>query len=305
MIKVAILGADTNMAGDIVRLLINHPDADVVALYAPQASGRPASDIHYGFVGESVPDFSDSFNMHDAEAVFICSDSAPARDLIASDNPDIRIINCIPDVMPDAKAVYGLSEVNRKALVRGATRASIPSSYAAAALIGLYPLAFHMLLRPGVKVAFCCTEPSVECREGMRSEIESFLVGAQPSFKPPVEIEFDGASAECLTARCTLDCAVSSEEIIKIFEGIYDDHNFTFIHNRPLAAAEVAGTHKCLVRIDSATPDGAVAIEVILDPRMRGHAGDAVHAFNLLFGLHELTGLRLKAYSPNYSNLSN
>lgn len=303
MIKVAILGADTDMAGDIVRLLINHPDADVVALYAPDVAGRPASHIHYGLVGESVPDFSDTISLQDADAVFICSDSVQARNLISSGNPDIRIINCIPEVIPDDKAAYGLSEVNRKALVRGATRATVPSSFAAAALIGLYPPASHMLLRPGVKITFHGPVPSVECREGIRSEIERFIAGAQPSFVPPVDIEFASAEDDCLTARCTIESAVDSDEIIKIFEGIYDDHNFTFIHNRPLAAAEVAGTHKCLVRVDSDTPDGTVAIEVIVDPRMRGHAGDAVHAFNLLFGLHELTGLRLKAFSPSYSNL--
>ena len=95
----------------------------------------------------------------------------------------------------------------------------------------------------------------------------------------------------------TFDCSLSLEEIEKIYEGIYDDHNFTFItHSSTISIKEVEGNQKCIITLSKPTAD-KILISAIWDGRMRGGAGDGVHIMNLMKGLYEKTGLSLKTSS--------
>lgn len=98
-----------------------------------------------------------------------------------------------------------------------------------------------------------------------------------------------------LKVNIEVPCSLEINEIFKIFDHCYDDHNFTFMLASSVPGYEVEGTQKTLVTLQRHTDD-KLTITVVADSRMRGGAGDAVHIMNLLFGLHERTGLYLKAH---------
>lgn len=303
MIKVAIAGAASKIAGDIIRLLINHTDARIVCLYEPSLAGNHPVDRHYGLVGETLPEFTSDIDLSTVDVVFLCDDNGDYQDIMDNAKSDLRIIDCrhYSEVTEDFP--YGLSEVNRKGLVRGATCAVLPSPQAVPSLIGLYPLAVNLLIREGVSLTISQPEGFTPNSSGdMRKEIESFLSKVQTSFATPIDISVEHRADDVrpwIESQIVLPCTLSEGDARRIFEEIYDDHNFTFILDKEPDREEVLGTQKSLISLSHETPD-ALTVRVLVDGSMRGRAGDAVHIMNLLFALHEQTGLRLKAVSPDY-----
>lgn len=202
----------------------------------------------------------------------------------------------------DLKALdmtYGLPEINRKQLVRGCKRVVVPRSLAAASIIGLYPLAKHLLLKGDIEIGYACP-PDIDTEEKIemaRQEIQQTLSNTQNSFSGNVVMKHldDSVSERGLKVMISLPCTLDIDELFKIYSDLYDDHNFTFTVSRAMPGYEVEGTQKTLVTLQKHTSD-ILTVTVVADCRMRGGAGDAVHIMNLLFGLQEQTGLRLKAH---------
>lgn len=97
-----------------------------------------------------------------------------------------------------------------------------------------------------------------------------------------------------MTAKCTLNNSVDLGELSRLYEDYFDDHNFTFRINRTPRVADVEGTNKCLIFLER-DYDNRLTVTAAFDAVVKGNAGTAVHCMNLLFGLHELIGLTLKA----------
>ena len=83
------------------------------------------------------------------------------------------------------------------------------------------------------------------------------------------------------------------DEIVKLYEDYYNDHNFTYVINRMPDLKDVVNTNKCLLYLTK--EDGKLLIVSVIDNLLKGASGQAVHNMNLLIGLHERTGLNLKA----------
>lgn len=304
MIKVGIAGADTAMAGELIRILINHPDVELVSAFAPGKVGRKVASVHHGLAGECDLEFSPDINPQTLDVIFIDAHSDVAdRFRMNTDRwPDLRIIDMshCPSLDFDAlQMAYGLPETNRKQLVRGCRRAVVPRSVAAAAIIGLYPLAKHLLLKGDITVDYACpididTEEKI-CM--VRQEILYLLRKTQNSFNGEITLHRldEEVSERGLKVVIDIPCALDINEVFKVFEDCYDDHNFTFMVGSAMSGYEVEGTQKTLVTLQKQTSD-RLTVTVVADCRMRGGAGDAVHIMNLLFGLHERTGLYLKAH---------
>ena len=97
-----------------------------------------------------------------------------------------------------------------------------------------------------------------------------------------------------LAAEVRFKCGLDLEMIRQLYEQYYDDHNFVFMVDRPAATAEVENTNKCLISIDKDDHSGYLSIHAVMDVLLKGSAGTAVHAMNLMYGLHERVGLALK-----------
>lgn len=303
MIKAGITDADTDLAGELIRILLNHTDVEIVAAHCPALAGKPLSARHHGLIGETDLNFTERISPEDLDILIICGDSDFSRSLLehGADYPELRIIYAgyknISSLSDDF--ALGLSEINRKQLVRGARKAYILSPVVTALLAGIYPLGFNMMLNSDLKIDL--ELPASDIPHFNASEeaatAKKYLQNIQKSFDS--EVSFNLRASESRRGmRLSMTIPVKSDisEIQSVYDNIYDDHNFAFTVGRSLAMKEVVGTHKCLITLCKESDD-RLRVEILADSRMRGAAGEIVHLLNLLFGLHERTGLALKASS--------
>lgn len=341
MIKTGILGGETMAAGELIRILINHPDVDLRAVASESLAGRAVEDVHRGLVGDVCMPMVPDFDAADLDVAFLCGEPWRARAWMekhgeACAEHDVRVIDLTGAFRNgEQEMVYGLPEFNRKPLVRGARRASLPSPVAMAVELALFPLAKNMLLCGDVRgaVSIAATENFVATVDGGNGggtasfadpalstrldpvapienrpdggaaarEVAMALRMMQPSFGGNVSLNISRAddTARGIVAAVDVPCVSSLGEIRRLFDEAYEDHNFTYPVDAAPSVLDVANTNKCLVnvRYASDTNDASQGIRVtaVIDNLLKGAAGNAVHCLNLLFGLSERTGLALKA----------
>lgn len=338
MIKIGILGAETIAAGELIRILINHPDIELKTVASLSETGRPVTDIHRGLTGDTSLRVVSTLTPDGHDAVFLCGEPWMASEWMERNQADPAMEEmCIIDLTGafrdgSHQMVYGFPEHNRKALVRGARRASIPSPAAIAVETALFPLAKNLLLNGTIKATVniaatentkpgdSATAPNASADIGASTrldpiapqehrpdgdaiarEIETALRSIQPSFAGNISLRLsrDGSITRGITAMVETTCGVALNELERLYNDAYDDHNFTYpVEFRP-TVADVANTNKCLLHLgyDTAPDSGLPVLNVtsVIDNLLKGAAGTAVHCFNLLFGLSERTGLSLKA----------
>lgn len=301
MIKVAISGADSPEAGELVRILVNHPDVELKALIAPALEGKDITTAHHGLIGEPPMRFCSGLP-EKIDVLFVCGSSLSVSDfrLLRVSRVKLKIILLHPiegEFSDDEEIpVYGMPEINRKPLVRGALSAVVPTPLASLALVPLYPLAYNLLLNGDLSLRYYLPFflSDAGSSEKAKEEIRRELTHAQRSFTGSIEI----ASARTASERgaeleVEIRCPIDMEHISE-FYAMYDDHHFAFPVTSPVSINDVEGTDKCIFTMSKPERD-TLRIHAVADPRMRGGAGEAVHIMNLLCQLHEKTGLALKA----------
>ncbi|MDE6410509.1 MAG: hypothetical protein K2K81_09770 [Muribaculaceae bacterium] len=308
MIKVAISGADTPVAGELIRILVNHPDVEIVALVAPGREGKQLQSVHHGLLGEEKMSFTGSFNPAGADILFIADNNIKHSEFkrLRDAFPDLKVVALNP-IIPDDEAlpenraadfIFALPEINRKAIVRGGKDALVPSPLSSLALVPLYPLALNMLLSGDILLNVSAPEDIVseEMLERSAKEISEMLNEAQRSFSGNISFNIlPPSSKRGIELKTEISSPVDMEHTLKAYE-IYDDHNFSFAVTSPVKLDDVKGTEKIIISL-SLSKDGVLSIHSVADGRLRGSAGEAVHIMNLMFGLHEKTGLYLKPYA--------
>lgn len=300
MIHTVILGADTPDAGELIRILAMHPDIELECAQVNDIGSRALSDLHHGLIGETDLATSNRPECRRCDMILDFSEHGEpvlTRSLLAA-FPEAKVIrlNRCAACDDDEEWVYGVSEINRKALVRGARRALLPTSFASMALVALYPLALHMLLNSDINISIGAPEAILADTDlpAVEREIAAALGEAQRSFNNKVAITTTQSETR-RSATMTIDipCPIGLENIMTMYD-MYDDHHFAFAVVGETGPSEVAGTEKCVISLSK--PDsGTLHLESVADCRMRGGAGEAVHVLNLMCGLHERTGLALKA----------
>lgn len=302
MIRVGIIGADTPEGGELIRLLAMHPDVEILGAQAPGLEGTPITHHHHGLIGETDLSFTGSLDYSRLNVLFVCNSltfGTAEFTQMRIVRPDLKVILLNWPKGLDIEShgiVYGLPEINRKLLVRGATGAVVPTSFASMALVALYPFANHLLLNGDIEIHV--SAPRVILEEidinAVEREIADRLQEAQRSFNGTVKISAEESAAR-RSSMMSIKFATSltTGQILQLYE-IYDDHNFSFVSQIPVGVSEVAGTNKCVVSVIR-EESGRAHLQAIADCRLRGGAGEAVHILNLMFGLHERTGLALKA----------
>lgn len=333
MIKVGILGADTTAAGELIRILINHPDIELVTIASDNETGRQANTVHRGLIGDTDLSFTPELTPQGHDAVFLCGEPWMATKWMATHHEaaaasGLRIID-LTGAFRDGSynMVYGLPEHNRKALVRGARCASIPSPAAMAIELALFPLAKNSLLDSPIAAivniaateafttpAYPDNDRSTSTRldpiapianrpdgEIAAREINTAMQAIQPTFTSGISLHLgsNGTSPRGITATVDVPCSTPLPELQRLYSEAYSDHNFTYHIPTLPTVADVANTNKCLLHLNYITPPGTglptLRITTVIDNLLKGSAGTAVHCLNLLFGLSERTGLSLKA----------
>lgn len=147
MIKTVIIGGSTPVAGELIRILINHPDVDIIQVQSNENIGRAVADIHTGLIGETELKFTSVADVTKADMVFVC-DCSPVPHV----TDEQRVVCFFPPETDKEKYVYGLPEMNRKSMVRGARRVVIPSAQAMLTMLALLPLARNLMLKGKIDI---------------------------------------------------------------------------------------------------------------------------------------------------------
>ena len=319
MIRAGIIGGAGYTAGELIRLLINHPDVEIAWINSSSNAGNLVSDIHQGLIGETYLRFTDTTDWDEIDVLFCCTPHGEARRFLA-DNPvpdRVKIIDLSMDhrlKSPDHNFVYGIPEYNRKALVRGATRVANPGCFATAIQLGLLPLAKSMKLNAPIHVTAITgstgagVKPSATSHYSWRNnnvsiykplahqhldEIRQTLSEIQHGFDQEINfIPMRGPFARGIMAVIYMDSSLELSQARHLFDEFYSDHNFTFVSDRPVDLKDVVNTNKCAIHLDKV--GDKLVITTVIDNLLKGAAGTAVHNMNLLFGLQERVGLILK-----------
>lgn len=315
MIKVGIIGCDHLSAAELIRVLINHPDVEMMWVTGGYAAGTRLDAVVPGIVGECDLTVSGEVDVNGVDVIYLCGNRAAVTSTLQSlELPDdVKVIDLSGshnlDHGSDKPWKYGLGEMQRRVLVHEAQWVTIPGPAAVASLLALMPMARNLLINNPVSLHVVMGElgfpEGYEMQKGAladdwtRREVELALSQCQSSFSQPVDLmisPFANVHDErrTLAVFARYKCGVDGEMIRQLYEQWYDDHNFVFIVDRPIVTADVMNTNKCLISIDKNEQTGELAVHAVMDLLLKGGAGTAVHVMNLMFGLHERVGLALK-----------
>lgn len=311
MIRAGIAGGSTLVAGEITKLLINHPDIEIQWIYDAEAQGALVSRVHKGLQGETYMRFSADAPMDKINVVFLCFDEpGQSKEFVEQMGipDDVKLIDVSGDYLEQStfadgdEWVFGLPELSRKPLVRGALHTSLPQPLTVAVLLGLLPLAKNQLLNSELYITAVVNEPDAEPGEALclleheeSDEIARALTSLQPGFSAPMLfLVIAGGWNRGITANIYLDCPISEKEAVKLYQDYYDDHSFTFLSDSTPSITEVLGTNKAIINLQKVSKK--LVVSVAIDDLMKGGAALAVHDMNLLFGLQERVGLMLKSH---------
>jgi N-acetyl-gamma-glutamyl-phosphate reductase len=319
MIKAGIIGGAGYTAGELIRLLINHPDVTIQWVHSTSNAGRPVAEVHQGLIGETNLTFTDTTDWASINVLFCCTPHGYTRQFFQeNDVPnDLKIIDLSADFRIEDDThdfVYGLPELNRKRIVRGARHIANPGCFATAIQLALLPLAKNLLLNSPIQVTAITGSTGAGVKPGATThyswrndnvsiykpfthqhlaEIRQTLTTLQSSFSTELNfIPMRGPFSRGIMAVVYLDCNVDIEYIKKLYEDYYDDHNFTFVTDKAPDLKDVVNTNKCILHLEKVGTK--LLITSVIDNLVKGAAGTAVHNMNLLFGLHERVGLALK-----------
>lgn len=304
MIKAAILAdsSEPSALPHLVDLLHDHPDVELMAFINSDMAGQRLDDIFPPLKGETELRASGTVDLDKIDVIFIVGEPGLASRFI-NDTPltDKQfVIDMTGDFVadPTGRFVQGIAELNRKAMVRGARYVALPSAATQAVALGLLPLAKNLLLNGNIDTAVVFNDENAEqdsmlagqLSDRETTDITKAVSSLQNSFAAPVSgVTFRGDIPSGLIAVTTTANSVSLGELRKLYEEYYDDHSFTFVVDSVPDVNDVRGTNKCFIHLDKV--GDKLVITTALDTDIKGGAGNAVHAMNLLFGLLEKIGL--------------
>lgn len=317
MIRAGIIGGAGYTAGELIRLLVNHPEVEIAFVHSTSNAGNRLADVHGGLEGDTDMRFCDSYDLAEADVVFLCSAHGQSRLWLAGHEvpAGVRIIDLAQDFRDESEGfVYGLPELNRER-IRRACRVANPGCFATAIQLALLPLAAAGLLTDDVHVTAVTgstgagVKPSATTHFSWRAsnlsvykafthqhliEIGRNVRLLQPSFDGAVNfVPMRGDFTRGILASLYTACPLAEEELRRLYADYYATAAFT----RPVAhdvdLKQAVNTNKALLH--TALHDGKAHIVSVLDNLLKGASGQAVQNMNLMFGLDETAGLRLKA----------
>ena len=318
MIKVGIVGGAGYTAGELIRLLINHPDVELVFVNSTSNAGNLLTDVHEGLYGETDMRFTDELPLDSIDCLFFCTAHGDTRKFMETHSvPEtVKIIDLSMDYRIEDGShdfVYGLPELNRRRIC-SARHIANPGCFATCIQLGLLPLAKHLMVNSEVHVNAITgstgagVKPSSTSHFSWRNdnisiykpfthhhldEISQRLSQMQKSLNSAINfIPVRGNFSRGIFATLYMDCKIGLEEIRRIYEEYYSDHSFTFIVDKNPDLKQVVNTNKCLIYLQKI--ENKLLVISMIDNLLKGASGQAVHNMNLLFGLEESVGLHLK-----------
>lgn len=316
MVKVGIIGGAGYTAGELMRLLVNHPEVEIVFVHSTSNSGNLVSDVHGGLYGECDIRFSAEYDLTAIEVLFLCSaHGASAKFMEENEVPAaLKIIDLAQDFRDEHDGfVYGLPEMQREKIV-AATRIANPGCFATAIQLALLPLAKAQLLSEEVHITAITgstgagVKPSATTHFSWRTdnistykafehqhllEIGRNLRSLQPSFDKALNfVPMRGDFARGILASVYTESAITAEEAVALYKEYYADSCFCFVAEKNIDLKQVVNTNKALIYV--AKYGSKLHIVSAIDNLLKGASGQAVENMNLICGFDEREGLHLK-----------
>jgi N-acetyl-gamma-glutamyl-phosphate reductase len=323
-IKIGIIGGAGYTGGELIRLLINHPAAELSFIHSRSNAGKPVASIHEDLFGETSLLFTNDLSglSGGIDLLFLCLGHGESGKFLSENKvaDSIKIIDLANDfrlskqsVIGDRKFVYGLPELNRDQ-IRKADNIANPGCFATTIQLGLLPLAKAGLLDEiyttgitgstgaGQKLTptshFSWRANNIQAYKTLThqhlGEIGESLLQLQPS--ADIELNFvpwRGDFARGIFISSTVHCESSYEELVTLYKNFYKDAAFTFVSDQPIFLKQVVNTNKAIIQLEKV--GSKLVIHSIADNLLKGASGQAVQNMNLMFGIDEAAGLRLKA----------
>lgn len=330
MIKIGIIGGAGYTGGELLRILVNHPQADIRFIHSNSNAGNPIAHVHTDLLGMTDLNFTDTLDKN-IDALFMCVGHGDAVKFIEN-NKDFftgaafKIIDLSQDFRLDVKNtelnlavdaksfVYGLPEMQRSA-IRNAAHIANPGCFATCLQVGLLPLANAGKLNSEIHVTgitgstgagqslsasshFSWRNNNMSVYKAFThqhlKEIGQSLKKMQKDYNQKIWfVPYRGDFTRGIIASIYTKFDGTIDDAKKIYKDFYKDHPFTHVSDVNPDLKQVVNTNNAIVYLE--LHDGMLLIISMIDNLLKGASGQAVQNMNLMFGLPETEGLRLKA----------
>ena len=318
MVRVGIFGAAGYTGGELIRLLTNHPSAEIVFANSESNAGNKVCEVHEGLYGDCDLQFTSEYAFDKVDVIFLCFGHGKSEAFLQEHSvPDnVKIIDLAQDfrIRGNHDFVYGLPEIHRDAIIKCSHLAN-PGCFATAIQLGLLPLAKAGLLTHDVSVNAITGSTGAGQKPGSTThfswrsdnlsiykvfthqhlhEIRQSLKELQGQLDASIDfIPYRGNFTRGIFCTEVVRLDKTDIDAVSLYKAFYQDAAFTHYVDSPLDMKQVVNTNKCLLHIDQF--DNKLVITSIIDNLLKGAVGQAVQNMNLMFGLDEKAGLMLKA----------
>ena len=319
MIKTGIIEGAGFAGGELIRLLLNHPDVQLMFITGRGNSGQYIHEVHRGLYGETDLVFSEEPELDKIDLLFLITSAEESRQFMETHEiPEkLKIIDFSREYRlktGDDEFIYGLPELNRRTICKSRFVAN-PGSFATCITLGLLPLAKNLMLNDEIYVHAiigstgtghkASSQTTFSWRDNNVSiykpfvhqhlpEIRESVEQLQSSFKAGIHfVPYRGNFTRGIFCTIMVKNKVAIEELTQLYVDYYAKDSFTHITPDNIDLKQVVNTNKCLIHLEK--HGDILLITSCIDNLLKGASGQAVHNMNLLFNLEETTGLNLKA----------
>ena len=313
MIKAGIIGGAGYTGGELIRLLLQHPEAEIAFVQSRSQAGKPLYTAHKDLLGETELHFVQDWSA-EVDVLFLCMGHGASTEFFEQNTvpESVKVIDLSHDFRLDDSKVYGLPELNREA-IKEASFIANPGCFATAIELALLPLAHNGMLKevhvsgitgstgagvkPSATTHFSWRNGNISTYKAFThqhmAEVNKSLMQYQPWFEQPINfIPYRGNFTRGILITAYQYCEWPLEEAIRVYKEHYEGHPFTWVSDQPLDLKQVVNSNKCFVHLEM--HNGYLMVQSAIDNLLKGASGQAVQNMNLMFGLEETTGLKLK-----------
>ncbi len=319
MIKVGVIGGAGYTAGELLRILIHHPEVEIVFVNSSSNAGNAITKVHSGLIGETELIFTSELPFDTVDTLFLCSAHGDSKKFMDENSvpAELKIIDLSTDYRAksdDHDFVYGLPELNKEE-IKKASRIANPGCFATAIQLALLPLASEGLLTDEVHINAITgstgagVKPSSTSHFSWRNnnisiykafnhqhlqEISQSIKQLQTDFSKSLNfIPVRGNFTRGIYVTSYTHCELSIEQAIELYRNYYINAAFTFITDQNPDLKQVVNTNKAIIYLEK--HGDKLLIVSMIDNLLKGASGQAVQNMNLMFGLDEKAGLGLKS----------
>ena len=319
MIKAGIIGGAGYTAGELIRILVNHPTVEIAFVNSTSNAGKDITAVHGGLFGETELVFTNELPLDGVDVLFLCSAHGDSRRFLEANTvpAGLKIIDLSTDyrqARPDHDFVYGLPEINKEAIQK-AFHVANPGCFATAIQLAILPLAAAGLLTDDVHINAITgstgagVKPAETSHFSWRNnnisvykafghqhldEIGQSVRQLQPGFDKNLNfIPVRGNFARGIFASTYTKCPLSVGEAKALYSEFYKDAAFTFVADKNPDMKQVVNTNKAIIYVEKHGEN--LLIISMIDNLLKGASGQAVQNMNLMVGIDEKAGLNLKS----------